>query len=69
MSDEALRKSKRAVFFLLKFCERREYAEDFIRGRLYLNTFDCFKEVESTKGDGRADKEEAPIFGFCQRGW
>src|SRR5689334_13918137 len=49
------------VFFFLKFFEQREYAQAFIAGQLYLNPLAYFKDLESTKDDGRADDSESPI--------
>jgi hypothetical protein len=49
------------ILFFLKFCERREYAEDFLRGHLYLNSVDFFKKLEGANNDGRADRDESPL--------
>jgi hypothetical protein len=51
----------------IKFFERERYADEFVRGKLYLNTLAYFKRVErETAGrDGRFDSTEA-LSMWCQ---
>jgi hypothetical protein len=46
------------IFFYVKFCERRDFAEQFVAGRLHLNTIQFFKDRDRS-ADGRADRREA----------
>lgn len=48
---------KKQIFFLLKVFEKREYAEDFINGKLFLNRVSYFKKIEEQ--EDRGDKHEA----------
>ncbi len=45
------------IYFIAKFFEKRLYAEQFIKGQLYLNPATFFVDLES-RGDGRADPNE-----------
>lgn len=45
------------TLFYLKFCERPEYAEDFLDGNLYLNALKQFRDTEEA-ADGRGDDQE-----------
>ncbi len=47
------------IFFLAKFFEKKEYADDFLQGKLFLNSLRYFKEIEGE--DGRGDKNEGAI--------
>lgn len=46
------------IYFLAKFFERDEYARDFLSGRLWMNSFAYFKDLEASSNDGRADRYE-----------
>lgn len=47
------------VFFLAKFFEKKEYADDFLQGKLFLKPLSYFKEIEGE--DGRSDQDEGAI--------
>ena len=47
------------IFFLAKFIEKKEYADDFLQGKLFLNSLRYFKEIEGE--DGRGDENEGAI--------
>ena len=47
------------IFFLAKFFEKKEYADDFLQGKLFLNSLSYFKEIEGE--DGRGDEDEGAI--------
>ena len=47
------------IFFLTKFFERKEYADDFLRGNLFLNPLRYFKGIEDK--NGKRDKNEGAI--------
>jgi hypothetical protein len=48
----------KAIWYLVKFCEKEEWADDFIKGSLYLNRLSYFKKKEA-EDDDRFDKHEA----------
>ena len=47
------------IFFLAKFFHEEEYANDFVRGRLFANRLAYFKQIEGD--DGRGDEYEGAI--------
>ena len=47
------------ILFYLKFFERREWADAFLDGMLYLNPLGYFLNLEADRDDGRADGYEA----------
>ncbi len=47
------------IFFLAKFFKRKQYADDFLQGKLFLNSLRYFKDIEGE--DGRGDKNEGAI--------
>jgi hypothetical protein len=51
---------KNSIIYLVKFFEKKEYAESFLNGELYLNTLSFFKKYDKDEGDGRGDPYEAP---------
>src|SRR5689334_10920673 len=53
------------IWYLIKFFEEERYADQFMAGRLYLNTLAYFRKVESKDSDGRMDSTEA-IAMWCQ---
>ena len=52
---------KQQIFFLAKFCESEEYANDFMNGRLYANRLSFFKEIEDAGDANRGDKYEGTM--------
>ena len=48
----------KTIWYFVKFCEKEEYADDFMKGSLYLNRLSYYKAMEDSD-DGRADKYEA----------
>ena len=46
-------------FFLAKCFEKKKYADDFLQGKLFLNSLRYFKDIESK--DGRGDENEGAI--------
>lgn len=50
--------------FFIKFCEKKEYAQDILQGRLYTNSAEYFRLAEIKSGKrGQGDKDEL-IYGF-----
>ena len=47
-------------YFLAKFFEKKEWADEFLQGKLFLNSLRYFKEIEGK--DGRGDDNEGAIF-------
>ena len=47
------------IFFLAKFFHEQEYANGFVRGRLFANRLPYFKQIEGD--DGRGDEYEGAI--------
>ena len=54
-------KTTRYIMFLVKFFERREYANDFLSGRLYANRLSYFKNIEGAGDTNRGDKYEGTV--------
>jgi hypothetical protein len=48
------------VLFFVKIFEHKAYADEFMKGKLYLQPLSAFKRMED-KNDGRADRHEAPL--------
>ncbi|MGK3369204.1 hypothetical protein [Citrobacter youngae] len=46
------------IFALVKLFDRKEYAEDFLKGRLFMNTIQSFKEYKDESGELRGDEYE-----------
>jgi len=46
------------IWYFIKFFAEERYADQFMAGRLHLNTLAYFKRVESERGDGRVDSTE-----------
>jgi hypothetical protein len=44
---------------LIKFFSEERFADEFVRGRLFLNRLSYFRKLEKTLGDGRPDSNEA----------
>ena len=49
------------VYFLVKFFKEKKHADDFVRGRIYVNRLSRFKKVEDDDGSGRVDRYEGTI--------
>ncbi len=49
---------KNTIFFFVKFFEKKEFADDFMNGKLFLNRLSYFKSIEDQ--DNRGDLYEAP---------
>ena len=47
------------IHFLVKIFEEKEYADDLLRGNLFVNRLSYFKKIEAS--DGRSDKDEGAI--------
>jgi hypothetical protein len=48
-----------AIWYLVKFFNKEEYADAFIKGNLHLNRLRYFRKTESSSDDGRPDEYEA----------
>jgi len=46
------------IYAFLKIFEKKEYADDFINGKLYMNTIKYFKEYIDISGELRGDRYE-----------
>lgn len=47
------------IWYMIKFFECEKYADDFLKGQLYLNRLAKFREMEEACTDGRGDQTEA----------
>lgn len=47
------------IWYFVKFLQEENHADQFMAGRLYLNTLAYFKQMESEDSDGRMDPTEA----------
>ena len=47
------------IFFLAKIFEKKEHADDLVRGKLFVNRLSYFKKIEGD--DGRGDEDEGAI--------
>lgn len=57
----------RKVGILLKIFSKEEYKNDFLSGKIYMNTIQYFRDFEDSKDGNVADKHEA-IHGWLQPG-
>ena len=57
----------KTVFFLVKFFNNPNYADDFVHGRLFTNRLSRFKKAEDSDESGRMDRHEGTI-GWMQSG-
>ena len=55
------------VFFLVKFFDNLNHADDFVHGRIFANRLSRFKKVEDSDKSGRMDRHEGTI-GWMQPG-
>lgn len=51
----------RTIFFFVKVFENTKYMEDFLDGKLFMNTLAYFRTVEDNEDANRGDKYEAVI--------
>lgn len=49
------------IFAFVKLFERKDYAEDFLKGKLFMNTIRSFKEYKDDNGELRGDEYEGII--------
>jgi hypothetical protein len=49
------------IFAFVKLFEKREYAEDFVSGKLFMNTIGSFKEYKDESGELRGDEYEGVV--------
>jgi hypothetical protein len=47
------------IWYFIKLFEKEEYADQFIKGTLYLNRLSYFQQLENSCADGRSDTTEA----------
>ena len=46
------------IFFLVKFFDNPDHADDFVRGRIFANSLSRFKQIEGGDRSGRIDRNE-----------
>ena len=46
------------IFFLFKFFDNPDHADDFVRGRIFANSLSRFKQIEGDDRSGRMDRNE-----------
>lgn len=46
---------------MIKFFGKKQYAEDFIRGKIFFNRLSEFKKIESDDNSGRMDRYEGTV--------
>ena len=46
------------IFFLIKFFDNPDHADDFVRGRIFANSLSRFKQIEGDDRSGRVDRNE-----------
>lgn len=56
---------KEAILYLVRFFDKEEHADQFMKGQLYLRRLRYYKRLEAYR-DGRADYAEAPA-GWLQK--
>nr|WP_298411913.1 hypothetical protein [uncultured Halomonas sp.] len=49
------------IFAFVKLFENKEYAEDFVNGKLFMNTIRSFKEYKDESGELRGDEYEGIV--------
>ena len=57
----------KTVFFLVKFFDNLNHADDFVHGRVFANRLSRFKKAEDSDESGRMDRHEGTI-GWMQPG-
>ena len=48
----------KTVFFLVKFFDNPNHADDFVHGRVFANRLSRFKKAEDSDAFGRMDRHE-----------
>jgi hypothetical protein len=51
--------SGETIWYFVKFFTEEKYADQFMKGSLYLNRLSYFKKIEAASDDGRPDSNEA----------
>lgn len=51
----------RTIFFFVKVFDKEEYAEDFIKGKLFSNRLSFFRKYEENESANRGDKHEGVV--------
>ncbi|MAS23942.1 MAG: hypothetical protein CMI08_10075 [Oceanospirillaceae bacterium] len=51
----------RTIFFFVKVFDKKEYAEDFIKGKLFSNRLSFFRKYEEDESANRGDKHEGVV--------
>lgn len=51
----------RTIFFFVKVFDKKEYAEDFIKGNLFSNRLSFFRKHEENESANRGDKHEGVV--------
>ncbi|GAB3215651.1 hypothetical protein [Pseudaeromonas pectinilytica] len=51
----------RTIFFFVKVFDKQEYAEDFIKGKLFSNRLSFFRKHEEDESANRGDKHEGVV--------
>jgi hypothetical protein len=58
------------IWFFIKFFQREDWADDFIKGRIFMNRLSYFKKIEALyDDDGRPDTNEAVAMWWQPRGF
>lgn len=57
------------ILYFIKFFQQEEYADEFVKGKLYLNRLSYFKKVEAIYDTERSDANEAVAMWFQPRGF
>ncbi len=55
---------RKIILFFVKFFSKKNYACEFMRGKVYANRISYFKDIEGTDHSGRADRHEGTIGWF-----
>ena len=61
------RQRMKTVFFLVKFSDNPNHADDFVHGRIHAKRLSWFKKAEDSDESGRMDQHEGTI-GWMQPG-
>ncbi len=49
------------ICFFIKFFKKKQYIEDFVRGKIFANRLSEFKKIESSDSSGRMDPNEGTV--------
>lgn len=52
------------IFFLVRFFDNPDHADDFVRGRIFANSLSRFKQIEGDDRSGRMDRNEGTAASF-----